>query len=379
MKTAITIITALSLSVVSQTPEDNPGRQEQIEQFRERLDIKRSQYEELESRERDQIEKLRSIEEQIALSNQLLLKIRRESDRLKRSIAGHDRQLENSHKDYDEKKKALYARLKYIYKHGGRPAWLSLLSSGNPTEALVAFKNIESIMRYDRQLVSSIESLSKNIERELRDMKSEKQQLEDFESEYAEELELRKSSLDVRKELLGQIRNDKSEVAGAISSLEQDMEAVADIFADLDEEKVNQEDSLALPGLEKQRGNLIWPLQGKILRSFGSRKDERGIKLTNPGIDIKGSIGMKVLASATGKTIYISWLRGYGQFIILDHGEGYYTLYANLSDIYVEIGDMVQAGEVIAEVGELGSLEGPGLHFELRQEKKSLDPVRWLR
>lgn len=379
MNTVLTIITALTLSIVSQSPGENPDRQEQIQEFQERLEIKRSQYEELAGKEKDQIEKLRAIEEQIALSSQLLLKIRRESERLRNSIARHGVDLENSNKNYDIKKKALYARMKYIYKHGGRPAWLSLLSSGNPTEALVAFKNIRSIMKYDRQLVSSIESISRNIERELNAMKNEQRLLENFEKDYGEEQELRKASLNVRKELLEKIRSDKSELAGAISALEQDMEAVAEIFADLDEGSVDHPDALALTGLENQKGNLIWPVQGRIVKSFGTTKDKRGIKLTNPGIDIRGTTGGKVVASATGKIIYISWLRGYGQFIILDHGKSYYTLYANLSDIYVEIGDMVKAGEVIAEIGELSSLEGSGLHFELRHEKESLDPTGWLR
>jgi uncharacterized membrane protein (DUF106 family) len=87
MNVALAVITALSLNLINQSGVDNPDRQEQIEEFQERLDIKRTQYEELAGREKDQIEKLRSIEEQIALSNQLLLKIRRESERLRKSIA----------------------------------------------------------------------------------------------------------------------------------------------------------------------------------------------------------------------------------------------------------------------------------------------------
>lgn len=379
MRTNLAIMAALATLLFALSRADNPDRQKQIEEFQERLDIKRAQYEELAGKEKDQIEKLRSIEEQIALSNQLLLKISRESDRLKRSIAGHGVALNNTNEKYAEKKEALYARMKYIYKHGNKPAWLSLLSSGNPTEAIVAFKNIESIMRYDRQLLSSLKSISRKIETELSDMNEEKLQLDNFEQEYREEQELRQTSLEVRKELLRKIRGDKSEVANSISTIQEDMSAVAEIFANLDEEKVERPDSPELPGLEKQKGNLIWPVQGRIIKSYGTSRDNRGIKLTNPGIDIKGSFGDKVVASATGKTIYISWLRGYGQFIILDHGDSYYTLYANLSDIYVEIGDMVQAGAVIAEVGDLGSLEGSALHFELRHQKESLDPARWLR
>jgi len=379
MKKLILTTAALSMLTFGLSEADNPDRQRQIEEFQEKLSLKRSRYEELSGKEKDQLEKLRSIEEQVALSNQLILKISRESQKLKKSISGHSSQLESSKLDYEKKKRSLYRRMKYIYKHGNRPAWLSLISSGNPTEAIVAYKNIRSLMDYDRQLVTSLESISRKIESELKQMKNEKRLLDDFEKDYREELELRKTSLSIRKQLVEKIRGDRSEIAKAISNLEDEAAAISEIFADLNKNAVEQADSPELAGLENQRGNLIWPIQGKIVRSFGTRKDKRGIKLTNPGIDIKGSIGTKVLASATGKTIYISWLRGYGQFIILDHGKGYYTLYANLSDIYVEIGDHVQAGEVIAEVGELGSLEGPGLHFELRRKKESLDPIRWLR
>jgi len=376
---AVTISLILSFPFVNLAEGDSPERKEQIEEYQERLRSKRSEYENLAGQEKDQIEKLRSIEEQIALSNQLILKINRESGGLKTSITERSRQLDFSIVEQGKKKLALYRRMKYVYKHGNKPAWLSLISSGNPTEAIVAFKNIRSIMEYDRQLVLSLESMSQEIKTELVEMKNEKELLEKLEKDYEEELGFRKSSLSVRKELLEQIRSDKSAASKAISDIEDDIASVSAIFEDLDASAKGQKDYPELTGLENGKGNLIWPIQGKIIRSFGTTKDKRGIKLTNPGIDVQGSSGDKVLAAAMGRAIYISWLRGYGQFIILDHGLGYYTLYSNLSDIYVEIGDLVKAGEVIAEIGDLGSLEGSRLHFELRYRKESLDPIVWLR
>jgi murein DD-endopeptidase MepM/ murein hydrolase activator NlpD len=103
------------------------------------------------------------------------------------------------------------------------------------------------------------------------------------------------------------------------------------------------------------------------------------LEITNPGIDIKASYGTRVKAAAVGKVIYVSWLRGYGQFIIIDHGKSFYTLYANLSSASVEVDDNVTAGQAIAEVGDSGTLEGPRLHFELRHKKESLNPLDWLR
>ena len=379
MRKAVIITIVLSSFLIGQSFADDSERQRQIEEFQEMLGIKRSQYEELTDRERNQIEKLRAIEEQVALSNQLVLKLKRESERLKKSISKHDGELESLNLEHVKKKQALNKRMNYIYRHGNKPLWFSLISSGNPTEAIVAFKNIKSLMEYDRQLVSSLEAISQKIESELNQMKNEKRLLDNLEEDYRDELQLRKTSLSIRKELLDKIRGDKSEVAKAISSLEDDAAAVSEIIANLDGKTADEAAYTELPGLANEKGNLIWPVQGKIVRPFGSVKDKRGIRLTNPGIDIKGLSGSNVSAAATGTVIYVSWLRGYGQFIIIDHGDGYYTLYANLIDIYVETGDMVKAGETIAKIGDLGSVDGSTLHFELRLKKESLDPVKWLR
>ncbi|UCC79937.1 MAG: peptidoglycan DD-metalloendopeptidase family protein [Candidatus Zixiibacteriota bacterium] len=374
------VIVLVSLSFLTGLSfADDTERRKQIEEFQEMLDLKRSRYGELTEREKSQIEKLRDVEEQMALSNQLVLKLKRESGRLNRSISDHDAELKKLNVDYEKKKQALYKRMEYIYKHGNKPLWFSLISSGNPTEAAVAFKNMKSLMEYDRQLVTSLKAISQKIETELSRMKNEKRMLDNLEEDYRAELELRETSLSIRKELLEKIRSDKSEVARAITSLEDDAAAVSEIIANLDRKTAEQATSRELPGLAEEKGNLIWPVQGEIVRPFGSIKDKRGIRLTNPGIDIKGLSGSNVSAAATGIVIYISWLRGYGQFIIIDHGDGYYTLYANLIDIFVETGDMVRAGESIAKIGDLGSVEGPNLHFELRLKKESLDPLKWLR
>ena len=367
-KTVVILIVLLSLPVGLSFADDTE-RQKQIEEFREKLDLKRSQYEKLTDRERNQIDKLRAIEEQVALSNQLVLKLKRESERLKKSISERGGELKSLSMEHEKKKQALYRRMNYIYRHGNKPIWFSLISSGNPTEAVVAFKNIKSLMEYDRQLVSSLKSISQKIESELNQMKNEKRLLDNLEEDYRDELQLRKTSLSIRKELLDKIRGDKSEVAKAISSLEDDAAAVSEIIANLDGKTADEAAYTELPGLANEKGNLIWPVQGKIVRPFGSVKDKRGIRLTNPGIDIKGLSGSNVSAAATGTVIYVSWLRGYGQFIIIDHGDGYYTLYANLIDIYVETGDMVKAGETIAKIGDLGSVDGSTLHFELRLKK----------
>lgn len=353
-------------------------RQRQIEELQEKLQSKRFHHEQLLKKEKDQLEKLRSLEEQTALSGQLLLKIKRELNKLDSNIKKSRSSLLNANSELAAKKQTLYKRMKYIYKHGMRLGWFGFLSSSNPTEAMAALRNISLIMEYDKKLVASLEILSNQISETVIVLEREDRQLADFKKEYEDEIEFRKTALSTLKQLIIEIREDRSDIQTAIGEIEKDNSSIAEIFKNLDSEPTDN-NSLELPGLEGRRGDLVWPIQGKIVKSFGTKKDKRGIKLTNPGIDIKTAISSKVKAAATGKAIYVNWLRGYGQFVILDHGRGYYTLYANLSDIYIEAGDGVKAGEAIAEVGDWGSFEGSQLHFELRYKKDPLDPVKWLR
>jgi septal ring factor EnvC (AmiA/AmiB activator) len=200
-----------------------------------------------------------------------------------------------------------------------------------------------------------------------------------LQKEQEEEHQKREKMLRSRKRLVERLKNDKSEVQKSIARLEEDAKEIAGILEELESQGRLAEEDSSLVGLADSKGDLIWPVQGRIFRKFGTTKDKRGIVLSNPGIDIQAKLGTDVQAAAPGTIIYTSWLRGYGQFIIIDHGKGYYTLYANLSDILVEVGDHIKGGELIALVGDSGSLEGPKLHFEVRHRKEQLDPMDWLR
>ncbi len=359
--------------------DDENSRQNEIESLREELESKRSRQEALGEKEKDIIFKLRDIEEQIALSSQLILKIDRESRNLDRGIISQEGELQTSRELMTRKEKVLHERLRYIYKFGDMPGWMGLISSPDPTGALAALKNMRALVSYDRHLVRSYNELSAAVEFKIVKLLNDRGTLDDLKEKYLEEIRMRETALDTRKRLLIRVRGDKSHLEKSIENLEDDVIRVAGIFDDIQAESEDDTIALNLPGLNNSRGDLIWPVHGKILSEFGTNKDKRGIKLTNPGIDIKASIGANVKSAASGRIIYISWLRGYGQFIIIDHGRGYYTLYSNLDDIFVEPGDNVLAGEVIARAGESGYFDSPSLHFELRLKKEQLNPVEWLR
>jgi septal ring factor EnvC (AmiA/AmiB activator) len=238
---------------------------------------------------------------------------------------------------------------------------------------------MQALMAYDKGLLESFRRLTGELETGLVRYKGSLGELERLQSQQKEELTVREKTLKSRKNLVSRLRKDKREVQKSIAKLEDDAKEISGILETLELERERTLADSTLPGLADRQGNLVWPIKGRIIRPFGQMRDKRGIVLSNPGIDIQANMGADVLSAASGVIAYVNWLRGYGQFIIIDHGRGFYTLYANLSDILVEPGERVAAGELVGFAGDSGSLEGPKLHFEVRHKKDQLNPTDWLR
>lgn len=128
------------------------------------------------------------------------------------------------------------------------------------------------------------------------------------------------------------------------------------------------------------RGKLPWPVVGNLGGRFGEAVDrDLGTTTTRQGIAIRAVAGDPVQAVASGRVVYAGWMRGYGQMVLIDHGEHYHSLVANLDHLTVHAGEEVKAGAVVGHVGESGWQEGTGLAFELRHASAAVDPAPWLK
>lgn len=133
-------------------------------------------------------------------------------------------------------------------------------------------------------------------------------------------------------------------------------------------------------GLGRERGQLPWPTEGRIVAEFGPQTHPRfGTETLRSGVDIEAPEGTPIRAVASGSVAYRGWLKGYGNLVVLDHGDGYHTLYAHAAQVLVDEGDQVKDGAVIGRVGETGSVDGPRLYFEVRYQGRAEDPQVWLR
>jgi septal ring factor EnvC (AmiA/AmiB activator) len=167
-----------------------------------------------------------------------------------------------------------------------------------------------------------------------------------------------------REQKLGQARADAKQLEALLQGLR---EALADIPA-----QAGQRQPFAA-----LRGQLSLPVKGRIRARFGSRRKEG--KLRWQGVLIGAREGSAVQAVSHGRVAYADWLRGFGLMVILDHGDGYMSLYGHNQSLFVETGDWVETGEVIGGAGRSGGQQRSGVYFEIRANGKPTNPMRWCR
>ncbi len=129
-----------------------------------------------------------------------------------------------------------------------------------------------------------------------------------------------------------------------------------------------------IKGIKYSSSRFIWPLKGKVISKFGDSRNHN----INKGIDIKSSFKKKVRASSSGKVVFCGTVRGYGLTIIIEHPQGYYTLYSNNFQSLVKTYEYVRKGQVIALLGMDSWNKEPILHFEIRKKQKPLNPLTLL-
>jgi len=163
-----------------------------------------------------------------------------------------------------------------------------------------------------------------------------------------------------------------SEMEGASRELQ--------LFVDrLKKDMQRQEEDTPTSGFASMRGYLSLPVEGRIISMYGKVEHPKFHTATfNNGIEIEAAMGAEVKSVYRGRVAYSGWFRGYGKVMIIDHENGYYTLFARLSKIISEVDSIVEKGDVIALVGDTGSIKGPHLYFEVRQKGVPLDPLNWL-
>lgn len=231
---------------------------------------------------------------------------------------------------------------------------------------------LEQITEF-RALIEQLEGVQKELS-----VKEEQQiQLVSRQQEQASRLrEQQQGRLITLQRLDAQIKSDQERVTQLTEQEQRLMRAIeqAEIAAQRDA-ALGQQAAIALEGLSQLKGQLLVPASGKVNRLFGKRRQGQ---VRWQGITISSPAGTPVNSVANGKVLYADWLKGFGLVTIIDHGEGYMSVYGRNQALLKNVGDTVGAGETISLVGNSGGQAEPALYFEVRHKGKALNPSQWL-
>ena len=198
-----------------------------------------------------------------------------------------------------------------------------------------------------------------------------------LEQDLALQIRIQEKESRKKEAILDEIRKKKALSQAAVASLKDaSMRLDAKISA-----MGKQQAPASMSGtvFSRLKGRLPPPVNGKIVSRFGpSRSGNYNSFTFQSGIDIKVERGEPVRSVFKGEVIFAEWLKGYGNLLIIDHGENYYTLYAHVQEFFKQKGETVDSEEVIATAGDTGSIKGLCLHFEVRHHGKPMDPLKWL-
>src|SRR6056297_35814 len=181
----------------------------------------------------------------------------------------------------------------------------------------------------------------------------------------------------IRNNTLNKIRNKKEYYNNLIAELKSRKAKLNGLLDKLEKRAVSYKSKINFINL---KGDLIWPVEGTIYQNYGKVVNNRyNTSFTNSGIDIKTGYNAPVSAVANGIVVYAESFISFGKTVMLDHGNGYYTIYTNLSKLKIATGNKVNAGQIIGLTGNNLIDGAPILHFEIRHKKRPLSPLAWLK
>jgi len=220
-------------------------------------------------------------------------------------------------------------------------------------QRITAISHLESEIRHKQQQIKKAQTQRKKEKSALEEKRHARQQV----------LVNIKKDIKNQAQRLVQLEQARKDLETLIASLS---EALADIPPDVGDIKQ----------FRQLKGKLLHPAKGRVQNRFG--KPRKGGSLKWQGVTINAKTGTQVSAVHHGRIAFSDWLRGFGLLVIIDHGDGYMSLYGHNESLYKDVGEWVETGEIVATVGESGGQSNAGLYFEIRKNGKPLNPRPWL-
>ena len=333
-----------------------------------------------------------NLENKITLTEKLIRSLNREERYINNLIDVAEGKIEELERLLTKLKKQLIKRLQYIYIYGRKTILETIITSKNWNSAIYRIKYLNILAEYEKNLRQDMKEVLIKLENEKQQLIIEKK----HKTKLLKEKEKEGFNLEndkIKRELIlktikkdkNQLEKDRSVKTNIINKMEQlikklysDKDAMKKREEELARQRAQQNNEIT-GNFTKMKGKLPWPINGTIVSKFGLEKDAKtGVIIENVGINIAVGNNNEVKSVLDGVISTITYIRGHGKVIIIDHGEGFSTVYAKVDNIKINENDYVQMGTTIATISKenQGNAE---LHFEVWGNQKKLDPQIWLK
>jgi septal ring factor EnvC (AmiA/AmiB activator) len=366
------------------------AKRRELELLSQQAKEKRAQAGALKGQETRALGDLKRTERELAATRKRLKTLRARRERLDDQLVLARANLERSVATLASRRQQLARRLRHIYMEGPARELEFLVSTRSFAGLMMRWDFLQMVAEQDRLLLESVETEKDKVEASKRRLESNLQEVSANAQRTTKESTKLTSLRTSRANTVQEIQSKREEYEAAAAELERSARAVQALLARLERSRQAEATRARGEGRNPQpysgdfargQGQLDWPAQGSIVGHMGLETHPRfGTQVRNDGIDISVPIGTPVRAVAKGRVDFANDdYEGVGGMVVLNHGDGYYTIYSHLSDVSVSTGIEVAPGTVIGHSGETGSLKGPVLHFEVRKGATALNPESWLR
>ena len=360
----------------AQSNTDSSGKARQLEELRSRIQILQNNLEQARDKRDQERYRLRTIEQKMGKLHkqirQLNQNLATETSRLSKLKVREKRTLTELQQQSD----SLHIQIRAAYTMGRQEYLKILLSQQNPSDISRVLTYYRYLNRARNQRIHRVEKALNNLGTVRKQISTRARALQSLsEKKKTRQQKLRLARADHHKILasldrqvrdqskeLSRLRKDEQRLGSLVNQLQ-------DLMADIPP-PVNLEARFG-----RQKGRLKLPVKGKIAANFGSPRQLGDLRWK--GVFVASKTGAPVTSIFRGRVAYADWLRGFGLLLIIDHGDGFMTLYGHNQSLYKEVGDWVKTGQVIAGSGNTGNPPQPGVYFEVRHNGKASDPLKW--
>jgi len=365
-----------TLPLVADEDDDKQVKAEELAKLRQQISALRDELNQTKSLHDSVRAELRQLESDINLRVRSLKKVKRQLRHKTRKLVRLKKQQHVYQKNLQTHQTLLGQQVRAAYVIGRQEFLKLMLNQEDPAVVGRAMTYYDYFNRARSQRIDDAKQTLVKLETVKQKIQQEQKQLKELQQTQQQETAALKKTSGARAIVVARLNTElknKGETLTRWLENEKQLQRVVEAIQEVMPETLTHRGER--PVFSTQRGKLKWPTRGKLKAVFGKPR-EAGQVLWN-GVLITAGEGKEVRAVSHGRIAYADWLRGYGLLIIIDHGEGYMSLYGHNQSIFKETGDWVEAGEVVGSVGKSGGQNEAALYFEIRHKGKPRNPAKW--